>query len=194
MCWVVLSAVSRLHQLSCVDSSVSGVYWISRYGGSECRRVCCSNVFVFVSGGKKRDEQWGPKQYRKGRDFGQYQCGSSAVVRDVCLYLLFGWCSVSSGVSLRLVWTVGLCRCKLWPASMCLKVGERGGRGRRGEGPSVAQCPKLPSLYKCLHWLLCTNAEMRNVSVLHRRVGWEVSCSLSLCISGTLCVTVAAEW
>lgn len=97
------------------------------------------------------------------------------------------WCQSPSGVD------VGLCRCRLWPASMCLKVGERRTGTERG-GTKCSSVPKTPLALQVSSWLLCTNAEMRHISVLHRRVGWEVSCSLSFCVSGTLCVTVAAEW
>lgn len=61
-------------------------------------------------------------------------------------YFCLGGCCVSSGVSLHLVLTVGVgdCRGRLWPASVCLKMGEKGRREKEGGGTKCSSVPKTP--------------------------------------------------
>lgn len=154
----VLSSSVVLCWIQCdwllLDSGVWVIYWISRNGFSVGE--CVTGMFWFRV--DKTGEQYDPKQYSKGRGFYKNVILVDGLV-SVCVicctemsryFCLGGWCCVSSGVSLHLVLAVGGwggCRSKLWPASMCLKKWVRKEEGgKRGEGPSVAQCPKLPAL------------------------------------------------
>lgn len=71
VCLMVLSAVSCLHQLSCADSSVTGyslVRGVRHLLDQLVRRQRVSQSVLlkcFCFRVRKRDEQWGPKQYRR---------------------------------------------------------------------------------------------------------------------------------
>lgn len=122
------------------------------------RHMCCSSVSFSCQ------QAW--KQYRKAEvlknviSVEQIVSVCIGCCAERCLSLPSDWVdAVSSLVSVS-IWVF---RCRLWPASMCHRLCLNM-KGRRGEGPSVAQCPKLPALEKCAlsSWVLCWDAEMRS--------------------------------
>lgn len=153
MCLMVLSAVSCLHQLSCVDSSVTGyssIRDVSRLLDQLIRpqrvspSVVLECVFMYTSVTNNAARN-GTGRAETLKNLGRLVSISmhhllywEMSVTNICL----GGCCVFSCISLHNggVASFGLLQCviRLW-----LKVGKK---GRRGKGPSVAQCPKLPTL------------------------------------------------
>lgn len=99
------------------DSSVGSV--ASKY------QECVALMFCFC------DEQHGPKQHLMGRDFLKMWWYQYASEMEWCIL----WCaspfSVDNGTSMCL--------------SLVSHFRKGWEEGKRGEGPSVAQCPKLPN-------------------------------------------------
>lgn len=162
VCFMVLSAVSCLHQLSCVESSVTG-YRLIRGCDSSIGSVGSSSASVGgcvawnVSFFEATGQDWSPQTVQEGQRLVCVICCT-----ERCLSLPSVWVEdVSSLVSLSIGVgaSFGLLQCV---SCLCLKMGKK--RRRWEGGPSVAQCPKLATLYKCAlsSRLLCWNARMRD--------------------------------
>lgn len=162
MCFMVLSAMSRLHQLSCVDSIVTDYSSsqganhlpISSFGVRKCRTVCRLKCVVFMATMK----QWSPRV--------QGDLGGLGIVCIICCTEISVWvsgCSVFFGVSLHFSRKLLQCISRFW---MTEKV---------EGGTKYSSVPKRPpSSVNCLRGP-CAGTQawgMRGVSVLHRRGEW----------------------
>lgn len=215
VCLMVLSAVSCLHQLSCVGSSVTG-YKLDSGSASHLldqsvtasanvSLECC----VFVS--NKHSEQCGPKTVQR-----RAEAFKHVILID---WLLSVWfiCCTERCLSLLLFWwmlcllwyqspfgvdTVGggwVCRCKALAcfnvSFACLKMGKGRGEEKKGGGTKCSSVPKNspPSRsVRCHRGVLCRECGDEEWVVYLSYIvmlEWVVSCSLSPCIWRDI-----AEW
>lgn len=97
VCLMVLSAVSCLHQLSCVDLIRGCKSSTGSVGVSECRRECGAWMFSCRAAWRAAQPQNGTKAgclEKKLWSWSRISYASSVVVRRVCRYRLPGWCCV----------------------------------------------------------------------------------------------------
>lgn len=200
VCFMVLSAVSCLHQLSYVGANVTGFSWVrgvTRLQDQWGHRQQMLAVFFFLkyvvleAMDSPEKEKKKKNTVRDGQRLWQlsccwaakYRCASSVVSGDVCLggCCVFSGCQSSSGVGA----SFGLLPC-VSCFFFCLKMGGQAVKVG-GRGPSVAQCPELATLgsVRCLRGSCAGMQEwgMGGISPTDRHVEW-VTCSASPCFSG----------
>lgn len=166
VCLKVLSAVSCLHRLPCVESSVNGYcsIGISWCSVSKCRQYVAQMFRLHV---EKHDER-SPTQYWKAFNVllvcisTHHQLG---VRMSVCTFFV-------GGVVHPLV--LGLHLCRQWSAVdatcgllQCVTTGNEWKKGKEGGGTKCSSVHKTPRTLPMSPRILCENEEMRS--------GWCIS-------------------